>query len=737
MSKQKQNLSHLSHYLDLFLEASWDRNGEVKDADGLKYTLDGLIKLIGKDNINHEDANGYTALMRACSDRRSNNVELLIKAGADVNHVGSSGMTALIAAAEGNNYLAIQDLLGVGAGANIDHVDKYGKTALRAAFEKKNGSSILTLLEAGADVKSEPPYGDTFLAVAAEIGDVKIISTLLEKNLDIDEKGGSGMTPLARAAYHGNAAAVVALANKGADINKEDIYGSNPLMVAATNSENYKTTVIEDLIMLGVDINQKNAEGETALMVASSRGNVGIVKKLLSLGASVNEVDNNGETAFMKSASGWEVKEDMLTILLENGADHSLQNNNGSTALGLTRGWYGRGLVEKTVEKTIPTKKYLINQKDPENISHHSGWSGFIHSILESVKNKELSKLPFAKLNSDSSISFFVATPVNDDYFEEYQGFNKPNINFRNAILSNHFIEQFEHQAQEYNLEKIGANKPLIEKKPIATGEVVEYCFNISPENLDSILKLNETYAGYRNESGLLKLRENIIPLKDGKIRLFPIFPISEETYAVRADGCQTSEVPTLQLMQLLPNYETEILPDHKKNGFHFHWVPEEVEKALSIERGSFVRFLNDFFKENGIKVTEDGRDFCERPDTLHIEESAKQKSVKIVEIDQNSKDFYAKYGNCSKEELSNCLSFEAETLPFLQGLKGFLEKESANGNEAPQERSLETLSLMIEKEELRIKAEKEKPGGLPALATHTPSQLVNDNKTKGCCVIS
>lgn len=97
-------------------------------------------------------------------------VDILLKAGADVNMKDCHGRTALLAAAESSYTTeAIQVLLNAGADVNVQ--DKKGQTALmKLATTYKGQPSIQLLLKAGADVALKDKEGKTALRLAEEKG---------------------------------------------------------------------------------------------------------------------------------------------------------------------------------------------------------------------------------------------------------------------------------------------------------------------------------------------------------------------------------------------------------------------------------------------------------------------------------------------------------------------------------------------------------------------------------------
>lgn len=433
-----------------------------------------------------------------------------------------------------------------------------------------------------------------------------------------------------------------------------------------------------------------------------------------------------------------QIAREIIPCLVEKGIKIDAPNNEGKTALMIADEKGDKILVQALIENGAnefdlkvgnPEYKYLTDWNDRRNIhAKLSNWNGFINSITESVRNGSLKKYPYAKLNTaDNSISFFVSTEID----QRLADFNQDrNQNFIKSIEDGYFVEQLQFQSRQMGLKKADG-KDFLEVKPTELGDLIEYKFNISAENLDSILQLNPSYSGYRNEGGLLKLVKDF-SLKPGSIMLWPLQSLDDEgkVFHVMAAGCQATELPTLQLMQLLPDYESKILPRHKEKGFRFHWIPEEVENELFLDANIAREVLKRIFLNNGIKVTEESSNtFYENPDILQIDDRAKMRGVRIVAMDDNSQVFYASYGNIAKENLEHCASLEVDVITFLEAIKNYHESlvPDSDTREEMITNAKATINLMIERE----REKKIIPDSIVELAT---ASVTN---SKECCVIS
>ena len=107
------------------------------------------------------------------------------------------------------------------------------------------------------------------------------------------------------------------------------------LLVSCASSPAHDPRSLPQVIYAGADPNAKNAVGRTPLMFASSYGYVPIVTMLLAKGADVNRVpdDKTGWSALMAVAHNGHAA--VVSLLLKSGANQSIVDVKGKTALGL------------------------------------------------------------------------------------------------------------------------------------------------------------------------------------------------------------------------------------------------------------------------------------------------------------------------------------------------------------------------------------------------------------------
>ena len=101
-----------------------------------------------KVDLNSQDKQGKTALMRAIYNSHPEVAKLLIDAGADVNIKGDSDWTALMFAAMRGDVASINNLIA--ADADVNSKTKNGDSPLQRATELEYTEIITILKKAGA-----------------------------------------------------------------------------------------------------------------------------------------------------------------------------------------------------------------------------------------------------------------------------------------------------------------------------------------------------------------------------------------------------------------------------------------------------------------------------------------------------------------------------------------------------------------------------------------------------------
>lgn len=219
------------------------------------------------------------------------------------------------------------------------------------------------LLKAGADRNKAMESGGTPLCVAAQKGHDECVELLLEHGANKDAATGTGATPLYKAAQQGHVGIVKALLQKGyygknyssltialglgkASENRqaggEEVTDPKQAMTRRERSSSgvfslSKSTVLRILGFLslsgkGADTEKADADlGCTPLIIASIKDHADIVSLLLEAGANADMKKNDGATALICAAGKGHLGS--VRLLINAGADRKIQDSRGKTAL--------------------------------------------------------------------------------------------------------------------------------------------------------------------------------------------------------------------------------------------------------------------------------------------------------------------------------------------------------------------------------------------------------------------
>ena len=370
---------------------AWSQDASLIDAVKAGDRAAALARIKRPGAVNVREADGTSALHWAV---RSNDLALaqaLLRAGADAKAANRYGVTPLSLAVINGNAAMVDALLKAGA---EPAASAGGETILMTAARAGNPAVMrLLLARSKADVNArESAYGETALMWAAAENHAEAAQLLIEHGADInarsrlmtypkDRFGLEGVisvlphgqwTPLMYAARQGSLGALRVLVKAGADLNLSDPDGTTALVFAIINSH-YDAARL--LVEAGANPNLADTAGMAALYAAVDVSTLGeiygrpgkkevndssaleLLNVLLAHGANPNArlkspalyrahtpgepALGEGATPLMRAAKNGDVA--TMRLLLEHGADPSLRQKNGTTALMLAAG-LGRGL---------------------------------------------------------------------------------------------------------------------------------------------------------------------------------------------------------------------------------------------------------------------------------------------------------------------------------------------------------------------------------------------------------
>lgn len=311
-------------------------------------------------NAKRSKDDGDTVLIVAASGGSSETVAMLLAAGADLKLTNNLGETALMKAVKlDHRYspdarLPMIDLL-LQKGADINAHDKNGMTPLlhsvvqymsEAGGVISHPEVVRLLIARGADIQAKDLEGNTALLLTVGVwqGPIEIVDVLLSKNIDINAQNKRCVSALMVAADKGKLDVIQLLLQKGADLNLEDSEKSTALDHAVEGGY----VDIAKLLLTKGGFGKKIAYSTEAGVMAATTNfalhravvnrNLAEVKTQLALGANVNSRGNHGYTPLLLAVEYSYSGAEIVTLLLEKGADPNLANDSGDTALMLAAG---------------------------------------------------------------------------------------------------------------------------------------------------------------------------------------------------------------------------------------------------------------------------------------------------------------------------------------------------------------------------------------------------------------
>ncbi|RKU17885.1 hypothetical protein C6500_14875 [Candidatus Poribacteria bacterium] len=256
----------------------------------------------------------------------------------------------LAGAARTGDLAAIKQHIAEGADVNALHFERPPLTWAAMAGQTE---AVQFLLENGADVNLKSRDGGTPLHGAAFFGRTDVVKLLLENGANLEARNNDGATPVEALYVDWETTAFIG-GFVGVAVEEEDIpamkMGRNEIaklfgVDAALEEANTfspqrlsKAAFTGDIAAMkqaltdGADPNTKDPQsGNTLLATAALMGHTEIVTLLLEHGADVNARNRDDGTALHIAA--FFGRTETVKLLLEKGADTTLKNNMGGTAI--------------------------------------------------------------------------------------------------------------------------------------------------------------------------------------------------------------------------------------------------------------------------------------------------------------------------------------------------------------------------------------------------------------------
>jgi ankyrin repeat protein len=335
---------------------------QLAAVNGSARMLDRLIKA-GADPKARLSASGDTALMMAARTGKTDALRVLLESGSDVNAVENWGGTTALMWAVAQGHADVARML-IAAGADVNARSAYVAAANGRGFEGRTPNRNRT------ETKTEEFASGwlTPLMLAAREGDVALVGVLIGAGADVDAVAGDGKTALALSIFNGNYAVASLLVDRKADVNKADAQRFTPLFWA---------------------VDRRNMETAPNFPWMATADPMPLIRKLLDAGANPNALVNNTPRARMREGSprivfatalmraAFAADLELVTLLLERGADAKIVSRDGETMVSAASGLafihgYHRGRTP--AERLQVVKRFVelgndVNQADDYGIT--------------------------------------------------------------------------------------------------------------------------------------------------------------------------------------------------------------------------------------------------------------------------------------------------------------------------------------------------------------------------------
>uniref|UniRef100_A0A0G4HI30 Uncharacterized protein n=1 Tax=Chromera velia CCMP2878 TaxID=1169474 RepID=A0A0G4HI30_9ALVE len=302
---------------------------------------------------------GYTALHRACYERRADIVRFLVSQGANVNAEEMfKGYTALHRACYERRADIFRFLVSQGANVNAEEMFK-GYTALHRACYERRTDIVRFLVSQGANVNAEEMFkGYTALHRACYERCADIVRFLVSQGANVNaEEMFKGYTALHRACYERRADIVRFLVSQGANVNAEEMFKGYTALHRACYER--RADIVRFLVSQGANVNAEEMfKGYTALHRACYERRADIVRFLVSQGANVNAKDDQQACAVYKGSM------EIVDFLLEKGADLKTRNLRGYSLLHEAALGNHSEMAEMLIDRGLE-----VNARDDHQIS--------------------------------------------------------------------------------------------------------------------------------------------------------------------------------------------------------------------------------------------------------------------------------------------------------------------------------------------------------------------------------
>lgn len=293
------------------------------------------LALAHRAQVDDKDSWNGTALIRAAERGHALVVGRLLQAGIDRDHVNRIGYQAVHEAVWlGENTAAYVDTLRVLAAGGVQ-LTRASQTERLTPLQMARQRGYPRLEKVLTTMLDTTPVTDPDAALlrAAAAGDADQAARALRAGADLEARDDHRRTPLLLAVTHDHVDTAKVLVAMGADPNALDDRHDTPWLVTGVTGS---VPMLEALLPAGPDLGIRNRYGGVSVIPASERGHVEYVRRVVTTGIDVDHVNDLGWTALLEAVilgDGGERHQQIVRILLAAGADRSIADREGVTAL--------------------------------------------------------------------------------------------------------------------------------------------------------------------------------------------------------------------------------------------------------------------------------------------------------------------------------------------------------------------------------------------------------------------
>ena len=192
------------------------------------------------------------------------------------------------------------------------------------AVKNKNHELLARLFDL-IDTRDEF-FATDLLMLAASVGAFNLIDTLVANGAKVNARNREGDSPLLRAAAHGRPQTAEMLIKHGADVNDIDALGRSAMQLA------YGTSTIEVFLNHGIAVDSRDANNNTLAGRGATRNEPSLIRLAIKHGGDVN-IHYVNRWQLRESLLNWAVRYhgEMVEELLEAGADPNVFSATSST----------------------------------------------------------------------------------------------------------------------------------------------------------------------------------------------------------------------------------------------------------------------------------------------------------------------------------------------------------------------------------------------------------------------